>query len=453
MDVGLAIYLSVNFLPIYTSLLIILLICSAFFSMCEITYSTVNKIRLKTLIEDNKKGARKALYLAENYDKVLAAILVGNNLANIAITTLAVRIFAAIILNGSDGLIDLITTVTITIIVLIFGEILPKSLGKAKAETISIKFSGLMYVLMKILTPITFPFYHLNKAALKNVDSNEPSVTEDELETIIDTMESEGSIETDEANMLQRVLDLREVDVKDIETPRVDMIAIDVETDVDEVKDIFFKYQFSRIPIYEETRDNIIGILYEREFYTKLIKNQAVNIRKLARKPLFVANTMKADALIELFRNENNHIAIVLDEYGGVDGIVTMEDALEELVGEIFDEHDEVPLTIHKIKDNEYLVNGDFELENLFEELDLGEKPEDIDATTVGGLITEKLERLPKVGDEISLRIITKINYSELDEEDGIEEKDLLFKVKSIKNRRITRVALQIIDQIEGEDE
>jgi CBS domain containing-hemolysin-like protein len=227
-------------------------------------------------------------------------------------------------------------------------------------------------------------------------------------------------------------------------TPRVDVIAIDIDTPKDEIKKIFYDQQFSRVPVYRETPDHIEGVLFEKDFFKAYLESKNFSLKKLITKPLFVVGSMHADSLLQLLKKRNVHMAIVLDEYGGFDGVVTMEDTLEELVGEIFDEHDEVPFRIEKQEENRYLVNGDLEIENLFEELDLEKVPEDIDATTVGGWVQDSLERLPEVGDTVTFRVVSKILYNELDSDEGIEYVNLHFTVNEIKDHRITILDLTV---------
>ncbi len=397
-----------------------------------------------TLIDEEKKGSRKALWLTENFDKVLSVILIGNNLVNIAISTLGLRLFLGLFESDATW-IDIVNTLVITLIVLIFGEILPKSHGKASPEKNALKLSGPLYVVVKILTPIAYPFYKMNRIALDKLDSDSESISSDDLENIIDSMEDSGEIEKDEADMLQKVLDLSTIDVKNIMTPRVDTIVLDIDAPLDEVRKCFFDNQYSRVPVYEGTIDHIVGILYEKEFFKAIIqKPNLKTIKTLLQKPLFVVGSMTADNLLSLLKQRNVHLAIVLDEYGGFDGVVTMEDVLEELVGEIFDEHDEVPFTITKVDEDNYLVSGDLEVENLFDYFSFEEPLENIDSTTIGGWVQDKLERLPMIDDEVSFRIISKVLYSELDEEEGIEYAILTFKIKDIENNRINTLELNV---------
>ena len=437
--------LSVIFQPGLLVLMLVLIVISALFSMTEMAYSAVGKVRLKTLIDQNVKGSKKAYWIVENFDRTLTTLLVGNNLANVALTTVSVLFFSGLLrsLPNSDTLITIINTVVITIIVLIFGEILPKSLAKTHPERVSLFFSGLIYFLIKILTPITYPFRVLNRRVIRQDGEGRPTVTESELETIIDTMEEEGSIDEEEADMLQKVLDLSEITVEEIMTPRVDMIAIDIQASVNQIRDIFFKSKFSRIPVYDGNSDNIIGILSERDFYTKLIKGQNINIKKLLRKAIFVPSTSKVDALIELLQMENSHIAIVIDEYGGVDGLVTMEDALEELVGEIYDEHDDVTEAILQKDENHYLINAEIDLKVLFEDLNLGETPLS-DSTSLGGWLFEKFQDIPDVGEKYQYELSVNQVYDELSELVSEDKEILTFTILKVKKRRIKSVLLKV---------
>jgi CBS domain containing-hemolysin-like protein len=444
---------AVTFNPVLIILMIGLLLLSAFFSMTETAYSSVGRLRMKTLVELNKPGSKKALWIVENFDKTLSTLLVGNNLANIALASVSVILFTGIFgqLNNADTVITLMNTGVMTILILIFGEILPKSIAKSNAEKICLGESKLIYLLIKIMTPITYPFLLLNRKVTSRIDSdNRISVTESDLETIIGTMEEEGSIDGEEADMLQKVLDLSEITVEEIMTPRVDMVAIEVNDDVKTITDTFFKNKYSRLPVYDTNTDNIIGVLSERDFYTKLIKDQNINIRRMVREPLFIPTSTKVDALIELLQTKNMHLAIVVDEYGGVDGIVTMEDALEELVGEIYDEHDDITETITKKDDYTYIVNADYDLEDLFEDLNLGEPPVS-DSTSIGGWLFEMFQDIPEVGEEVEYEVRYNQEYDELSELINEEKAILVFKILSVTKRRIKSV-MMTINVIESEE-
>ncbi len=442
------------FNPSLLVLMLVLLVISGFFSMTEMAFSTVGKLRLKTLVEKNVHGSKKALWIVEYFDRTLTTLLVGNNLANIALATVSVLLFKGIFgtIPNADTWITVMNTAVMTIIILIFGEILPKSIAKYHAESICLKISSIIFVVIKIMTPLTYPFLLLNRKVMSRVETdNKISVTESDLETIIDTMEEEGSIDEEEADMLQKVLDLSDITVEEIMTPRVDMIAVRVDEDPETVKDLFFKHKFSRIPVFDERIDNVVGVLSERDFYTKLIKGQSTNIRRLMRKPIFVPATTKVDALIEILQTHNSHLAFVVDEYGGLDGIVTMEDALEELVGEIYDEHDDIEAAIVKVDQNSYIINADIDVEDLFEELEIGEPPV-AESTTVGGWLFEIFQDIPEVDEETEHMIYYNQKYDDLSEKVSEDTALLTFKVLKVKKRRIKEVLLTI-DKIEANEE
>ncbi|WP_143312436.1 hemolysin family protein [Candidatus Izimaplasma bacterium ZiA1] len=418
--------------------LIILLVISGFFSMSETIFSSVNQIRLKTFIEEGKKGAKKAFWISDNFDLTISTILVGNNLANIALATLSVSVFSQIF-NDNELVVNIFNTVVMTTLILIFGEIIPKSIGKNRSDSLSLSMSPVMYFIINTLRPITWIFIKIKESIVKSNNENLISVTEDELETIIDTMEEEGSIDEDEAEMLQSVLDLSEKKVYEIMTPRVDMIGVFIDDEIETIKKVFFEYQFSRIPVFEETRDNVVGILTERDFFTKLIKGQKVYMKKLMREPLFVSKSMRVDTLIETLQRENSHLAVVSGEFGGTSGIVTMEDALEELVGEIYDEHDEIEDEfIQPIKDYKWGINADIDLEDLFEDLKLGNPPV-TQYSTLSSWLYEQFEDIPEE-DEYYSFVQEVINYDH--EEEETDKFLLKFVVKDIKERRIKYVVL-----------
>lgn len=431
-------------------LLVVFVIVSAFFSMSETVFSSVNIIRLKNNADQQVKGSKKALWITDNYDLTLSTILVGNNLSNIALTTISVIVFTQFfeILDISfvnanlDTVVTLTNTIVLTIVVLIFGEILPKSYGKAHADTLALKLSNFLYFVINLLKIFTFFFIKLQNAVITK-NYNNPTVTEDELESIIDTMEEEGSIDGDEADMLQSVLDLDDTRVYDIMTHRVDMVSIDINADIENVKEIFFLHQFSRIPVYKGSHDNIVGILYERDFFTKLIKKEEIDISLLMKKALYVTKDTKVDTLIETLQKENSHIAIVSDEYGGTSGIVTMEDALEELVGEIYDEHDLVKEQgIAKINAVTYRIDAHVELDDLFEELNLGLLPQ-TGYSTLGGWLYELFATIPKRNSKITYRLQ---KFALIEDEEVTYNVLLHFTILGVKERRITFVKLVIED-------
>jgi CBS domain containing-hemolysin-like protein len=427
--------------------MVLFVVASAFFSMSETVFSSANAIRIKTNIEDGIAGSKKAFWIIEHFDLTITTILVGNNLANIALVTISVNFWSSIFV-GQEVLVNYMNTGVMTIIVLIFGEILPKSFARNYADNIAVRISGVFYYIILILRPITWGFLKLKGWIVKDNLEERVSVTGDELETIIDTMEEEGSIDEDEAEMLQSVLDIQKQKVYEIMTPRVDMVSIASDMDIEEVKKIFFAHQFTRIPIFEGNRDNIIGVLHERDFFTKLIKGQKVQIKQLMKEPFFVSKSMRVDTLIETLQRENTHMAIVSGEYGGTSGLVTMEDALEELVGEIYDEHDEIDGDmIVAIKENKYGIDADIDLEDLFEELNLGPEPES-SYSSLGGWLYDMFEDIPEVDETYVYRQVIP-SYEHDDETETILI--LKFTVKDLKERRISYVNLTVEEETEDE--
>ena len=429
--------------------IILLVVLSAFFSASETAFSSVNTLHIKTFAEEKVKGARRAQYICDHFDMALVSFLVGNNLVNIASTTICAYLFSKFIINPTIS--NLLNTVVMTVIILIFGEILPKSIAKNNPEGFALKISGFLYFLMKVLTPFTCVFGLMQKAVNKkqNQDVN-PTVTEDELESIIDTMTEEGVIDSKEADLLQGALDLSSRTVYDIMTPRVDMIAISNQSSLDHVKNTYVEHQFSRLPVYENDKDNIVGILNQKDFMTKVLKNEKINIKEIMTKPTFVTETMKVDDLIRTMQKEKKHLAIVLDEYGGTSGIVSMEDALEEMVGEIYDEHDDqvTQEPIVKVSDNEYIVDPDVNIEDLYDELEIEHLPE-TSYSSVGGMLYELSESVPELNQEFTVTAIDDILNEHNDYVQTITT--LYFTITKMEDRRITEIKL-IVERHSEED-
>ena len=430
--------------------IVILIACSAFFSSSETAFSTVNVIRLKGLIEE-KKSAKKALWIAENFDRTVTTILVGNNFVNILATTLATVLFNVLI-PSNEALANILNTIIMTIVVLIFGEILPKCLAKENSEKICLIYSGPLFVLIKVLAPIVWLFMGLRKVLTKGAVKEETvSVTEEELETIIDTMVDEGEIDEEDAELIHGMIDTNTRTVYDIMVPRVDMVAIEENYSIEQIKEIFFEYKFSRVPVYHEDKDHIIGVLNERDFFTALLKNNEIDLKKMCSAPVYVSKSMKVDDLIRKMQQEKKHFAIVADEYGGTSGIVTMEDAIEVITGEIYDEHDDIEDIIEEIKkidDNKYILDSEMPLEDLYEMLELGKIP-DSRYSNVGGFLYGLAEELPVVNQKFEV-----ISKSFGQDEDGMtidKIYKLSFEIIEMAERRIKTVSLEITE-IEEED-
>lgn len=426
--------------------IIVLVFCSAFFSASETAFSTVNVMRLRTYAQEKRRGARKALWIAENYERTVTTILVGNNFINILATTLAGTAFAIVFKHGTVA--DIASTIIMTLTVLTFGEILPKCIAKENAEKFALLTSGISYFLIKALTPIVFIFIGIKKLFIKKHVDEEPTVTEQELESIIDTMEEEGVIDKDDASLIQSVLDIGERTVYDIMIPRIDFVGVENTDSVETIKNVFLEYKFSRLPVFKEDKDHIIGVLSEKDFFAALFENpNRVNVKKLIKTPLYVSETMKVDDLIRKMQKAKKHLAIVSDEYGGTSGIVTMEDALEELVGEIYDEHDdtEVEKEIEKLSENSYKIVADVMLDDLYEALNLGEAP-DTNYPTLGGYLYGMFEHIPVVGDKFK---VDATIFTDIDSDTLLEERyyTLEYTILSVVERRIISVQLDVYEK------
>ena len=413
-----------------------MIILSAFFSASETAFSSVNLIRLRQYAEDGRPGAKKALNVAERFDEVLLAILIGNNIVNLASASLATIVATEVLHLGASG--APIATAVMTILIIIFGEILPKSYAKENSESLSLAIGTIYYYMIIIMKPLIKIFMVLKDfvAKLYRKKDDEPSVTEDELNVIIDTMEEEGVLQQDEVEMLQSVLDLSETFVKDIMTPRVDVIAVDVHDSTEHIKNVFLEEKYSRIPVYDESRDNIVGILYERDLFSAIIERgstEDIVIADIMRDPMYVSYTMRVSDLLTRLQLEKQHLAIVADEYGGTAGLVTMEDVLEEVVGEIYDEHDEEEQFFTKKSDTLYEVKADIELDELFDimgiDLDIPE-----DAYSLGSWMYSKIEDIPDIGDMYQYH-------------------NLVFTIIEVEDRRIKRVKIEVMDSSETETE
>lgn len=417
--------------------------------MTETVFASVSEAKIKNFVEERRTGAKKALFCVEHFDRTLTTLLVGNNIVNTALSTFALTFFMGFIKTGN---IELISTAIITIVLLIFGEITPKTLGKKYNDKLVLFLAPIIYVLSYILLPISVIFMGIQKL-FTGKKSNDSQVNESELETILDTMVEDGEIEDDEHEYIKNVFDLNDRTVEEIMIPRVDMVAIEDNTSIEEVKNIFIKEQYSRIPVYHEDKDHIIGIIYERDFFEAMAKNIEIkSVKQLMRKVLFVNKKMTVDALIKTLQESKMHMAIVSGEYNDTLGLVTMEDALEEIVGEIYDEHDEGSVKqklITKINDNTYMVDGDMFVSDLFEDIGLGEAPEG--ASKLSTWMFESQEDLPKIGDKM-----TYIScFTDQNDEGEYEDfaKKITLEIVEVDDRRIETVKVTVEDATEEEVE
>ena len=379
--------------------LVILVGFSAFFSASETAFSSLNQIRLKSRAEDGDSSAARVLAMAEQYDKLLSTILIGNNIVNIAAASIGTILFTQM-LGAERG--ATMSTIVLTIIVLIFGEVTPKSLAKEMPETIATAVAPVLSLLMLVLTPLTWLFSQWKRLLNHFVHSSESdTITEGELMTMVSEAENDGELTDRESELIRSAIEFDDVEVEEILTPRVDVVAVADDISLEELAQTFAESGYSRLPVYHGTIDNIIGVVHEKDFYIARLK-KATKIDDLVAPTLYTTGSTQISQLLRTLREQHHHMAVVVDEYGGTEGIITLEDILEELVGEIWDEHDEVTEDFRKQSDGSWLVSGSASVDDLFETLDLPED-EDIDSNTVNGLVQEKTCHLPKVGDHFSL--------------------------------------------------
>lgn len=403
-------------------IVIVIMLCfSAFFSGTEIAFNTSNKLRLRRAAEEGEGTAKLALHISENFTTALAAILVGNNIANITIS-ICMTLLTLQLFEGSEGLASTISTLVVTVILLIFGEIVPKILCKQHADRIvrivAFPIRVLTIVLMPIIAIVLLLIKGLRFIWGKDSSEDEPTVTEEELSSIIETVEEEGVIDEEKSELLQSTLDFRDTSVEEIMTPRIDVVALDIDAPEEKFRELVSDTaQYSRIPVYEDSIDNVIGILSLTRYYKQRLDDEELDIRSLLLKPCKLHKTMKLPAALARMREQKIHLAIVIDEFGGTLGVVTMEDILEELVGEIWDDTDIIITECRATGENTFEVVGDMNIEDCFEEIGF-EAPESFacEYSTMGGWAIEMLEANPHVGDSFSYENLF-IVVVEMDEE------------------------------------
>lgn len=376
--------------------IVILVLLSAFFSATETAFSSVNKTKLKIKAQDGNKAAKNALTLSENFDKLLSAILIGNNIVNITLTVLFDSIFDNVI-PTNPALSGVISVAVSTVIVLTFGEITPKMIAKEKSERACLIFGYPIRFVMIVLTPLSAAFSGL-KFLLKKIfkSSEEEKITEEELLSMVEEAQEDGALDEKESELISSAIEFNDAEVEDILVPRVNVISVPLDMPMDKVKALFLEHNFSRMPVYNGTIDQIIGMIHNIDFFAAMERGE--RSIKSAITPVAVATEhMKISTLLKSMQAQKVHMAIVVDEYGGTTGIVTLEDILEELVGEIWDEHDEIVNYFSKIDDSTYMVDGRAELDKFFALFGLGEdEAEKFDSQTVSGWVIEQTGNIPK---------------------------------------------------------
>ena len=399
-------------------IIIVCLILSGYFSATETAFTSLNRVRMKNLVNAGNDRAKKVLELEENYDNLLSTILVGNNLVNIALTSVATLMCVELMPKYGAT----VATIIITVVVLIFGEISPKSLAKENPEKFSMFSAPFIHFLIVVLKPINWIFAQWKKLLASLFKTNDSrGITEDELLTIVEEAKFEGSIEEEQSELIQNAIEFNDLEAWDVITPRVDIKAIEIDATKKEVAKMFLETGFSRLPVYDGDLDKILGVLNQKDFHNH-IDGSKKTISDYVKPVVYVAGSMKAAVLLKKLQKSKSHIAIIVDEYGGTAGLVTMEDIIEELVGDIYDEHDAVETQeIIALQDGNYRVMCNANVEKMFDFF--GEEVE-LDVNTVNGWVVLQLDKLPKVGDTFTYEIGTTIfegRVTNADERKAIE--------------------------------
>lgn len=383
--------------------LLLLLAFSAFFSASETALSSVNRIRMKNKADDGDKKAQRVLGLSDDYDRTLSAILIGNNVVNLTASSISTVIATSLL--GQQG--AAVATAVITVLVLVFGEILPKSFAKDHAERVSMAMGGPLYIVKTLLAPLVWVFVQIKRLFTGRRSSElnvQPSVTEEELKTIIDTVGEEGVLDRQETDIIQSAIEFDNTTVQDILVPRVDMAAAALDAPPEEIIRLCVEGGYSRIPVYEGTIDNVVGVLYAKDLLARLAAGKPIEPAALKRDVLFVYRSKRISELLAEFRRAKQHMAVVTDEHGGTLGLVTMEDILEELVGEIWDETDKDETPIRQLSENSWQVEGDVNVEDFFDAIGFVDKTFDCDYNSVGGWALAELEHIPSVGESFGYK-------------------------------------------------
>ena len=407
-------------------ILLILVALSAWCSSTETAYSSVNKVRLKSKAEDGNQRAQKALDLLEDYDKLLSCILIGNNIVNLTAATLGTVLFTKLLPVYGPA----VSTIVLTVVVLIFGEITPKTLAKDQAERFCMRAATPLRVCMVVLTPLHLFFGLFQKLMVKLFHSQEEEgITEEELITMVEEAESEGGLEHHESELIRAAIEFNDMEVEEILTPRVDIVAAPDTVTMEELSVLFAESGYSRIPVYHTSIDNIIGLIHEKDFFSARYHNHT-DITSLISKVFYTTGSAQISDLLRLLQRRKSHMAVVVGDYGGTMGIVTMEDILEELVGEIWDEHDEIIEEFKPQEDGSYLISCSANLDDLFDRFSI--RATDIDSASISGWVLDQLGRLPVEGDHFV--------YENLD-----------VTVTQLDHRRILEIRAAVIPEPEEE--
>ncbi|NLO49197.1 MAG: HlyC/CorC family transporter [Clostridiales bacterium] len=375
-------------------LLAIFILFSAFFSATETAFSSLNRIRIKSIAGEGNKNAQLIMKLSENYDRLISTVLIGNNIVNIAATSLAAVIFIKHF--GNIGV--TISTAVMTVIILLFGEISPKSMAKDSPESFARFSAPIINIFYYLLYPLNFAFSLWKKLLIKLFKPSAViGVTEEELLTMVDEAENDGGIDSAEGELIRNAIEFGDTEAEDIYTPRVDVVAVNIDMDKADVEAVFSDSGYSRLPVYRETIDNIVGIINQKDF--RAPENTDCTLEQMMKPPVFVIPSINMDELLKTLQKTKSHLAVIADEFGGTMGIVTLEDVLEELVGEIWDEQDEVIEEFVQLSENEYRVLCTADLNDMFEHFGI---EEETDISKVSGWVIRELDRIPRVGDSFT---------------------------------------------------
>lgn len=393
--------------------LCVLILLSAYFSATETAFSSLNRIRVKNMAAEGNKRAELTLKLCDMYDNLLTTILVGNNIVNILSSSLATALFC--IYFPKNGI--AVSTAVMTIVVLIFGEIVPKSMAKEKPEQFAMFSAPFINALNLLFTPITFLFAQLKRgiSAVFKLN-NEDTITEAELLTIVEEAQSEGGIDENEGDLIKSAIEFYDLDVGDILIPRVEVVAVDIDDSKEVIEKVFEETRFSRLPVYRDTIDNIVGIINYKDFQYRVM-DKGHSLDDIITQPVYALEHMKISNLLKMLQQKKSHLAVVTDEYGGTVGVVTLEDIIEELVGEIWDEHDIIIEEVFKVDDNTYRISSNAGIDTIDELFGIEIESE---SATVGGWVTEVLERIPEKGDSFKQDGLT-VTVSDADERRVLE--------------------------------
>ena len=402
--------------------LVILVVMSAYFSATETAFTSLNRIRLKNKADNGNVRAAKTMALAEEYDKLLSTILIGNNIVNNVAATISAVLFIDL-LGAASG--PAVSTIILTIVVLIFGEVSPKSLAKENPESFAMFATPLLRVFVVVLTPANYLFGKWKKMLSKVFrQNNNDGITEEELVTMVDQAENEGGLGQHESQLIRAAIEFNDLEVAEILTPRVDLVAINEEDSIDDVAALFVENGYSRLPVYKDSVDNIIGIIHEKDFHSARVHGNR-QIRDMIAPVLYTTANTKISALLRILQKSKAHMAIVVDEYGGTEGIATLEDILEELVGEIWDEHDEVIEEFKKQDDGSYLITCSANLDDLF---DLFSIKASCDYATISGWVMEQVGRVPEIGDQFQT--------------EGLD-----VTVLQVEHRRVLEIRVEVLEE------